>query len=355
MKRLKNFLLVIFLVFFQSYYSQSLPSNTIIETENLIYYLKPEIKKYIEGFNENSKAKLAAYFRDKFSERYFYDWKNFEKRFENYKSIFPEAENAHNLRALDHLSKFIENTTWKLPFNYQNGEPLNAYAFRHLARQHKMVDIAFLYHYQNKNVDYLNYFENQLRSLNTALITGNYESIENGNGVYESFRSGYRILNWLNIHNMFLIEKAYSDEDQLVTIATLLQHGENLFETNAEFVRPKWGVYRSLINSQDLRDETVLFANFSIEEVESLALESSELEKFSVFPNPTKTTVQLKGLPQETNRVAIYAMDGRIVLESTTTSKSEQTLNVSSLSNGTYIIKVSGDQSHQSKLIVISK
>lgn len=35
----------------------------------------------------------------------------------------------------------------------------------------------------------------------------------------------------------------------------------------AEFVRPKWGIYRSLINAQDLRDETVLFADFSIEEI----------------------------------------------------------------------------------------
>jgi len=35
----------------------------------------------------------------------------------------------------------------------------------------------------------------------------------------------------------------------------------------ASFVRPKWGIYRSLINSQDLRDEALLFANFSIEEL----------------------------------------------------------------------------------------
>ncbi len=36
---------------------------------------------------------------------------------------------------------------------------------------------------------------------------------------------------------------------------------------NGEFVRPKWGIYRSLINAQDLRDETMLFADFSIEEI----------------------------------------------------------------------------------------
>ena len=37
---------------------------------------------------------------------------------------------------------------------------------------------------------------------------------------------------------------------------------------NASFVRPKWGIYRSLINAQDLRDEEVLFDDFSITEIE---------------------------------------------------------------------------------------
>ena len=37
---------------------------------------------------------------------------------------------------------------------------------------------------------------------------------------------------------------------------------------NATFVRPKWGIYRSLLNAQDLRDEEVLFADFSITEIE---------------------------------------------------------------------------------------
>ena len=31
-----------------------------------------------------------------------------------------------------------------------------------------------------------------------------------------------------------------------------------------EFVRPKWGIYRSLIYPEDLRDETLLFADFDI-------------------------------------------------------------------------------------------
>ena len=216
--------------------SQEIESNNVITSAELVNVLKPEIKKLIGNNASISQSELAQYFRDKFSERYFCDWKNFDKRFQLYQSLYPEAEKNHAERALDHLSKFSGATQWKLPFNYLNQKPVDAYALRHLARQHKMVDIAFYYHYQNKNIDYLNYFKNQLNSLNEALVAGNFEKIEDGNGVYEAFRSGYRILNWLQIHNMFLGEESYSDENQLTTIATLLQHGEHLYETNPEFV-----------------------------------------------------------------------------------------------------------------------
>lgn len=39
------------------------------------------------------------------------------------------------------------------------------------------------------------------------------------------------------------------------------------WQPGAEFVRPKWGIYRSLINAQDLRDESVLYNDFSIQEI----------------------------------------------------------------------------------------
>ncbi|EOR94885.1 hypothetical protein ADIARSV_1919 [Arcticibacter svalbardensis MN12-7] len=215
--------------------AQDITSDQVIPTNKIVDYLKPEVKAALSKKGVITEAVLAQYFRDKFAERYFYNWNDFDSRFKNYNTIYKGIEKTHTENALDHLSKFSENTPWKLPFNYLNGSPVNAYAMRHLARQHKMVDIAFYFYYQNKDPKYIDYFKNQLQSLNGALKTGKYESIEDGNGVYEVFRSGYRILNWLEIHNMFLGQKAYSDKDQLITIATLLQHGENLYENNATF------------------------------------------------------------------------------------------------------------------------
>ncbi|GAA4951854.1 hypothetical protein GCM10023314_26630 [Algibacter agarivorans] len=232
---LKESLFCLVFVICQNGFSQHIPSNKVVASNNLSSYLKKDISTELGWDNKISKAELAHFLRQKFSERYFYNWQDVSKRFSVYKSLYAYQEKSHDERALDHMAKFADATEWVLPFNYQNGKSVNAYALRHLARQHKMVDIAYMYHYQNKNPKYLSYFKNQLRSLNDALHSGKYEKIENGNGVYEAFRSGYRVLNWLHIHNMFLGEASYTDEDQLTTIATLLQHGAHLYEHNAEF------------------------------------------------------------------------------------------------------------------------
>jgi len=50
---------------------------------------------------------------------------------------------------------------------------------------------------------------------------------------------------------------------------SLFSYSDNdirMWKTDADFVRPKWGIYRSLNFVNDLRDEEVLFANFSIYE-----------------------------------------------------------------------------------------
>lgn len=230
---LRSTYLVLFLSIYTSVlFGQTIPSDKIIPIAELGNYLKDDIKAKLNTTETN---KLASYFRDKFSDRYFFDWKQMDARFENYNTLYPSLRTAHLEKAWDHRSKYSAKTNWKLPFNYTDGSPVNAYAIRHLARQHKMVDIAFEYFYENKNPKFINYFKEQQHSLNAALRTHQFETIEDGNGVYEVFRSGYRILNWLQIHNMFLGEETYSDDDQLYTIATLLQHAADLYENNVEF------------------------------------------------------------------------------------------------------------------------
>lgn len=211
--------------------AQTLPSESVVPVENLANYLTKDARNRI---GKTDTETLAKYFRKTFAERFFYDYRTFYDRLAHYNQIFANQD-EHEELALDHMGKYADSTQWVLPFNYLTGEPVNAYAIRHLARQHKMVDIALHYFNSGKDPALIKYFENQQRSLNAALHANQYETIEDGNGVYEAFRSGYRILNWLWIHNMFLNEAEYSDQDQLLTIATLLQHGQHLYEHNAQF------------------------------------------------------------------------------------------------------------------------
>lgn len=53
--------------------------------------------------------------------------------------------------------------------------------------------------------------------------------------------------------------------------ATLINYSNNNIKTirpDNDFIRPKWGIYRSLLNAQDLRDDAIRFNSFSIEEGE---------------------------------------------------------------------------------------
>ncbi|MBT8385143.1 MAG: T9SS type A sorting domain-containing protein [Bacteroidia bacterium] len=123
----------------------------------------------------------------------------------------------------------------------------------------------------------------------------------------------------------------------------------------ADFVRPKWGIYRSLINNQDLRDEEVLFANFSIEELETLSNEDVELEfdALKIIPNPANNTLNLIDIPEPYHLIQVFSMDGRKILEKNIGFATEARFDISSFSNGTYILNLIGKSIKQSKLVLI--
>ena len=68
------------------------------------------------------------------------------------------------------------------------------------------------------------------------------------------------------------INGTYQIEIKRVNDGTILLTYSNSsiknWRPNATFVRPKWGIYRSIQDAEDLRDEEVLFADFIITEIE---------------------------------------------------------------------------------------
>ncbi len=151
---------------------------------------------------------------------------------------------------------------------------------------------------------------------------------------------------WVSVTETVTYEESGKYEVSILKV----DGGEELFsysnsnirtwKTNADFIRPKWGIYRSLNNSDDLRDETVLFANFSIEETDgSMAIDDYLLEKIALFPNPTTDAIAIKGLSNKNfDEVIIYNTLGKVVISSTI--KKDTLIDVSFLKDGVYFLRL---------------
>ena len=123
----------------------------------------------------------------------------------------------------------------------------------------------------------------------------------------------------------------------------LFSHTNSSLDTwqdGADFARPKWGIYRSLLNQQDLKDEIMKFADFSIQEI-SGALSVDDLkaqaESIVLFPNPASSIVELKNGNLNTySSIELYDFVGRKV--PILNRLSHNTLDVSNFSKGLYFI-----------------
>ncbi len=112
------------------------------------------------------------------------------------------------------------------------------------------------------------------------------------------------------------------------------------WQDGAEFARPKWGIYRSLNQPEDLKDEAVLFADFSIEELTgALSVEDLKQKAASIilYPNPSSKAVVFKNANSENyDAVEMYDFSGRKISIENRVKKN--TLDVSGFSKGLYFI-----------------
>lgn len=119
------------------------------------------------------------------------------------------------------------------------------------------------------------------------------------------------------------------------------------------FIRPKWGIYRSLNDSGNLRDEAVRFSDFSIEEVASLSVNPiSDNEELPFLPNPIID--KLEFFDEILNRydsIKLYDFSGKLILE---THNLSNQIDVSYLKTGLYFVRF-GNTKYQSKCVKFIK
>lgn len=120
------------------------------------------------------------------------------------------------------------------------------------------------------------------------------------------------------------------------------------------FIRPKWGIYRSLADISNMRDEAMRFSDFSIEELTTLSSKEHEEEKASIqFPNPVGDKLQLSEvILNQYSGLRIYDSSGKQVITHDTLSEN---VNISSLKSGLYIIKFKKENTFSKGIKMIKK
>ncbi|MBU0559048.1 MAG: hypothetical protein KKG93_05630, partial [Bacteroidetes bacterium] len=203
--------------------AQQVKPESILTKYEIIKMVKdgiPELSGFYSAVknqkNDDALELLAVYYKEKLSERYFFNWKNFNTKFAEYAARYPDEVIKNVKRSNEQIIKYPANVRWKMPFEDLRGESVTAYELRHLARQQRAADMMFRFYLEGEEEKYLNYFITQVQSLNTAFINTEYET--GGNAVFEVFRAGYRIHNWLFAFNGYLASDKFSKHNQIELI-----------------------------------------------------------------------------------------------------------------------------------------
>ncbi|AXO80304.1 fibronectin type III [Olleya aquimaris] len=93
----------------------------------------------------------------------------------------------------------------------------------------------------------------------------------------------------------------------------------DMWQEEALFSRPKWGIYRSLNNSQDLKDEVLLYASFSIQEID-LKLTAQKLLDCAIpkilMSKSTDTFLNIKSVkPKDNNAFVLFDNEANLIGE----------------------------------------
>ncbi|AOW17708.1 hypothetical protein LPB03_09655 [Polaribacter vadi] len=173
--------------------------------------------------------------------------------------------------------------------------------------------------------------------------TANQETIATAN--LDLFRG-----NWVSVTETINFSDNGSYALEIKNIATnqiILNYNatnKDMWQDGADFSRPKWGIYRSLNNKQDLQDEIVKFADFSIEENPktlstgiNIDVLKAKAENILLYPNPSSNEVEFKNANSDSyDTIEMYDYAGRKM--SIDKKLNNDKLNVSGFSKGLYFI-----------------
>ena len=115
--------------------------------------------------------------------------------------------------------------------------------------------------------------------------------------------------------------------------------------TIIDYVKVKW-----LSGIEDIIYDVNVNQTLNIVEGETLSVQEIEANKFSLFPNPTNSIINLKAT-ETIKKIEIFNGLGQRVL-SRTTSNLQEHIDISNYENGVYYIKIYSHSSNQTSKII---
>jgi hypothetical protein len=166
-----------------------------------------------------------------------------------------------------------------------------------------------------------------------------------------------------NLHGTYSITiKKISDGS---TILSYTNNDLMTIRSDNTFIRPKWGIYRSLDHSTDLRDESMRFAGFSIseEQTTSAKINPELLElQFRIFPNPvTKHATITYNLSETTDILLVICNQNGVAVKTLINHERQgkgnyrKNVDVSDLKEGLYLVSLSSEKFSKVLKLCISK
>jgi len=139
----------------------------------------------------------------------------------------------------------------------------------------------------------------------------------------------------------------------VATNATLLTYTNNnirMWRDNADGIRPKWGIYRSILSPEQIRDEQVLFADFYIEQVNNLSTEKFSENKSLFYPNPVIDNLNFQR-NDIVEQLKITDIQGKTIFQKNNIEP--KNINLSFLQEGIYTLKFNykGEEEITEKII----
>jgi len=177
--------------------------------------------------------------------------------------------------------------------------------------------------------------------------------------------------NWVEVTERVKVSKTNGTYSIVIknvkTSATILTYSEsNILTIRADnnFIRPKWGIYRSLNTPSDLRDEMVCFNSISIQEETNTAFQQQKMNEntdFSLRQNQVRNQLVIDLFSNTKNQqLQIINSRGQVVqtifpVENIPfTEKQEMKVDISKLSKGIYFIRsISANTTATSSFMII--